>query len=688
MMRRSKGWLVGVVVLVLVLGSVLNPSLSSALEIDESSTLVISECSGTVQEELVYCDDFEANKMSQYYDYYSRWGRWNREFGKGLGESSSMVAYNGFYGGDQTGGVSTPPHGTWLKLAIGSTPDDTYYKPVGDPSTTERELYWRFYVKQHTESDGTDLSSTGLLAQVSAIGPGDIPFMRVDIQHPDQSGVLVSELYTGQFDSAGEPSGSVLHDVLTGDTPVMHLDGAGTWHEIQVRVKLNEPGASDGVYELWVDGELEAEKTGIDWVGDYTDYGINAIQLHNVNNQPGVLGGDLEYRAFDNMMLSRKPIASAGVISEDNASLRELTVDGGKLTPTFRSNTLDFVVEANHGVKKIKLYPVTADDEATIKVNGKKPKKHKPIEINMKKKKREIRIEVTARDGISKKLYTINSVYPDYRINECANPQPDWLFCDDFESDRSDQYFEHTNPDQFYRDAEVGLQGSSAMRAEFRAADGEQFDTGALKVAFGRTPHAYMDPVAAEGEDLREVYFRFYLKHEEGWTGGGGDKMARLTSMQNADWAQTAIAHVWSGINNSRDYLVAEAVSGTDAAGVLKSTGWNDFPNHRYMGGALSEMPIFHEDHVGKWYSIETHVKLNDPGQNNGVFEIWIDDVLEAARYDLNWIGSFEIGPEAGYGFNWFALENYWNAGTPQDQERYFDNLVISRSKIGTAVQP
>jgi hypothetical protein len=32
---------------------------------------------------------------------------------------------------------------------------------------------------------------------------------------------------------------------------------------------------------------------------------------------------------------------------------------------------------------------------------------------------------------------------------------------------------------------------------------------------------------------------------------------------------------------------------------------------------------------------------------------------------------------------NAVLFENYWNAGSPVTQERYFDNIVISTSRIG-----
>jgi hypothetical protein len=71
-------------------------------------------------------------------------------------------------------------------------------------------------------------------------------------------------------------------------------------------------------------------------------------------------------------------------------------------------------------------------------------------------------------------------------------------------------------------------------------------------------------------------------------------------------------------------------------------------------------------------------MRLNDPGQSNGIFEMWIDGKLEAQRTGLNWVGSYQE-----YGINAIMLENYWNAGSPVTQERYLDNLVVSTQPIG-----
>ena len=60
------------------------------------------------------------------------------------------------------------------------------------------------------------------------------------------------------------------------------------------------------------------------------------------------------------------------------------------------------------------------------------------------------------------------------------------------------------------------------------------------------------------------------------------------------------------------------------------------------------------------------------------MFELWINDGLEARLEGLNWQGAF-----SDFGINTIFLENYWNEGAPQSQERYFDNFVVSTQRIG-----
>jgi hypothetical protein len=259
--------------------------------------------------------------------------------------------------------------------------------------------------------------------------------------------------------------------------------------------------------------------------------------------------------------------------------------------------------------------------------------------------------------------------------DECANQKPGWIWCDDFEQNRLGSYFEYSAVGGgFVRASGVGSQGSFGMKATFNRG---QVNAGFLHLAFGKTPQSYFKPVDAGTANYRDLYWRHYVRYQPGWTGGGGNKMSRATSfVSNKSWAQSMIAHVWS--SGGGNWLGLEPASGTTPSGTVVTTRYNDFAHLRFLGLTRGTKPIFTSANVGKWYCVETHVRWNDAGSSNGVFEMWIDGALDARKTGLNWVGSFNA-----YGMNAVYLENYWNQGAPKTQSRYFDNLVVSTSRIG-----
>lgn len=260
-------------------------------------------------------------------------------------------------------------------------------------------------------------------------------------------------------------------------------------------------------------------------------------------------------------------------------------------------------------------------------------------------------------------------------VEECQTPGAGWIWCDDFDLDRLSSYFEFNDADgSFQRVAGVGVEGSGAMRARFAAG---QVGAGALHLAVGRTPSPYMRPADSGTLDYRELYWRLYLKLPDGWVGGGGWKLSRAFIFASPDWAQAMIAHVWSG-GPGHAQLFIDPARGTDEGGRVVTTTYNDGPNLSWLGAAGSATPIFDATHIGAWTCIEAHVRLNDTGQANGVFDLWIDDQMEAQRSGLNFVGNY-----TEYGLNAVFVENYWNDGAPAAQERYIDNFVVSTERIG-----
>ena len=268
---------------------------------------------------------------------------------------------------------------------------------------------------------------------------------------------------------------------------------------------------------------------------------------------------------------------------------------------------------------------------------------------------------------------------------ECVDwstTHPEWIFCEDFETTGPlvgpRRFFEHTdNAGDFIPMDTVGTEGSRGMRVLFQQ---DEVDAGSLKLAFGRTPQAYMDKGIRNTEDFRDIYYRMYLKMQSGWTGSPA-KLSRATVF-NSDtvWSQAMIAHLWSG---SREELLLDPASCVDGNNQVRCTTYNDFDQLDWLGISRGGTRLFSRENSDRWFCVEHHVRLNDPGESNGLQEFWIDDSLEARAADLNFVGSW-----TQYGLNAVFFENYWNDGSLQEQERYFDNIVVSTERIGCLENP
>ena len=133
------------------------------------------------------------------------------------------------------------------------------------------------------------------------------------------------------------------------------------------------------------------------------------------------------------------------------------------------------------------------------------------------------------------------------------------------------------------------------------------------------------------------------------------------------------IAHLWS----KGDVLIGDP-AGCVSGSSVRCSGYNDFSQLDWLGQMPGDTPIFSTEDSGRWRCVEGHVRLNTPGSSDGVFELWIDDALEARRTDLDWRGSY-----TSYGINAVFFENYWNEGSPVEQRRWFDDIAIATERIG-----
>lgn len=199
---------------------------------------------------------------------------------------------------------------------------------------------------------------------------------------------------------------------------------------------------------------------------------------------------------------------------------------------------------------------------------------------------------------------------------------------------------------------------------------------GNRKVFFGDAPGRR---VVRRGERFNDVYWRVYVRHQPGWTGGGEDKLSRITSLAAPNWSQAMIGHVWT----TGETLTLDPATGVRDDRVV-TTRYNDFPRLRWLGNSPSaRFPISARSESGWWVRVEARVRLNSPGERDGLMQLWIDDRLEAERTGLDWRGRYDER-----GLNAVFLESYWNAGSPVDQTRWIDLFAISTRPIGPIVAP
>jgi hypothetical protein len=261
----------------------------------------------------------------------------------------------------------------------------------------------------------------------------------------------------------------------------------------------------------------------------------------------------------------------------------------------------------------------------------------------------------------------IDSVVPSPKQPQEADPATIWY--DDF--DGPAKAYTETAGDLDDQVA-FGGRGQSMKCLYEKGSQGK----GNRKVFFGDSPTG---KVVRKGEKFEEIYWRLYVKHQYGWTGGGPDKLARATSITSDKWTQAMIAHVWS----MGEALTLDPASGV-VGGKVVTTKYNDFDNLHWLGQKpASAMPLSSTAEAGWWVCVEARVKLNTPGAKDGLFQLWIDGRLESERKNLDWRGTY-----IDHAINALFLEAYWNKGSPVTQSRWYDNFVISTKPIGPVTCP
>ncbi len=237
----------------------------------------------------IICEDFEGNDRSAWSDYNGN--GFTVESDDAFGGSSSLRQQYAL--GQVDAG--------WLAWFIGD-------HPLGATRSGERfeEIYFRWY---HKFQDGWP-----------AAYPPKMARMRSHYVDCQWCFAWAEHFWlVGSGDVVSDPVSWIAADgtVFTGNERWLGALGAqlsfasldGRWVALEMRVKLNGPGQSDGRVTFWADGEVVLDRSDLNLRGAYTATTINVAMIDTYWNDGSPLDG--LKRWYDNVVVATESVGCA-----------------------------------------------------------------------------------------------------------------------------------------------------------------------------------------------------------------------------------------------------------------------------------------------------------------------------------------------------------------------------------------
>jgi hypothetical protein len=194
------------------------------------------------------------------------------------------------------------------------------------------------------------------------------------------------------------------------------------------------------------------------------------------------------------------------------------------------------------------------------------------------------------------------------------------------------------------------------------APDGTRAARAAL-VAGTQNPTTYAEHVFGDWYSLpspktkvEEVYLRFYSRFSSGYQWPNtGQKVVIFNLMNGVDGDRRY--QVYISINSDGTYRVDHSYIDT----------WQFFGLSQNVGSAVRAR-------FDQWDKLKLYVRLNSPGQSNGIVRLWVNDVLKLEYTNRN------IRQSTSYGLSKLILSAWSTDESPVNGVQWWDHWTMSRT--------
>ena len=263
----------------------------------------------------------------------------------------------------------------------------------------------------------------------------------------------------------------------------------------------------------------------------------------------------------------------------------------------------------------------------------------------------------------------------EYRADQGIQLDPAVLMADDFESvlwfiDWLGIGWLRSNAVAVREDPERGFEpvAGRALRVTLKRGGNLGLD---LSYVFRNEKHA----------EPEEIYFRYYLRFADDWnpSADGGKLPGIAGTYGRAGWGmrKTDGYNGWS--MRGKFALRPKATPSVAAMTAIGSYAYHaDVADSAGDTWAWSEGPAAVLEN-NRWYCLEQYVKLNTPGQKDGIFRAWVDGQRVIDKTDVRYRNVAQLKIESV----WLNVYHGGEVPSPSEMSLYIDSVVVARQYIG-----